>query len=355
MTHRERLEVTFALGEPDRTSILGGWIAAPDHIMALTGSSAAEYWNDPIGHSISAYEVLGMDGLIDVFVPKDGDYRCVDAGSYFAAAGSTSLDDALADIEAMPDAAATEVGFDFEVEYAAFRADLMKLQERCGDMVWMPAQWDASAKIAWYGRYGYENFFYIVGAYPEHAVKLLEVGGARGRCRSRLVARAVEDGLYPHAVLLGEDVCDQRGPMLSPAFLEKHFFPQLAYSLEPLLAVGCRPVWHSDGDIRRLIDPLLATGVQGFQGFQSECGVLLEDIVEKRTRGGEPLLIFGPLSVTTELPIFSPDQVKAAVSSAIQSCRGRASLVLFTANTINPDVPLANVLAMSEAVGLSVV
>jgi hypothetical protein len=217
-------------------------------------------------------------------------------------------------------------------------------------MVWMPAQWDASAKIAWYGRYGYENFFYIVGAHLEHAVKLLEIGGARGRCQSELVARAVREGLYPHAVLLGEDICDQRGPMLSPSFLEKHFFPQLAYSLEPLLEAGCRPVWHSDGDIRRLIDPLLAAGVQGFQGFQSECGVLIDDMVRLRTRDGDPLLLFGPLSVTTELPVLSPRQIETKVHQAIDACRGKASLVLFTANTINPDVPLENIWAMSRAV-----
>ena len=50
--------------------------------------------------------------------------------------------------------------------------------------------------------------------------------GARGHCQSRLIARAVEEGLYPHAVLLGEDICTQRGPMLSPAFMER--FYQLA-------------------------------------------------------------------------------------------------------------------------------
>jgi hypothetical protein len=215
----------------------------------------------------------------------------------------------------------------------------------------MPAQWDAAAKIDWYGRYGYENFFLVVGAHPDHAIKLMEVGGARGRCQSRLLAQAIKENLYPRAVLLGEDICDQRGPMLSPVFLEQHFLPQLAYSLEPLHEVGCRPVWHSDGDIRRIVDPLLEAGVQGFQGFQSECGVLLEDLVQKRTRDGEPLLIFGPLSVTTELPVLASEQIVDMVKAAIDTCRGRASLVLFTANTINPDIPLANILAMSEAIG----
>jgi len=351
MTKRERLDAIFALEATDRTPILGGWIAAPNLITELTDSSLEAYWDDPIGTSLDAYRRLEVDGLIDVFIPKDGDYRCVDSGNYFASAGRMSLEDALADIETMPDARETDVQFDFGREYAKFRTELIEGRERCGDMVWMPAQWDAAAKIAWYGRYGYENFFYVVGAHPEHAEKLMRVGGARGRCQSRLVAQAVSEGLYPHAVLLGEDICDQRGPMLSPAFLEKHFFPQLAYSLEPLLEAGCRPVWHSDGDVRRIVDPLLEAGVQGFQGFQSECGVRLEELVKKRTRNRERLLIFGPLSVTTELPQMTPEEVVRSVQSAIEICDGSASLVLFTANTINPDIPLKNVLAMSRAVG----
>ena len=86
------------------------------------------------------------------------------------------------------------------------------------------------------------------------------------------------------------------------------------------------------------------------QGFQPECGMRLEELVTRRTREGEPLVIFGPLAVTTELPVCTPDEVKAKVRHAIEVCRGQASMVLFTSNTINPDVPLANIVAMHEAV-----
>jgi hypothetical protein len=131
--------------------------------------------------------------------------------------------------------------------------------------------------------------------------------------------------------------------------MEEHYMQQLAYGLEPLLEAGCRPVWHCDGDVRPLLDMLLEAGVQGFQGFQQECGVTLELIAGKRTRDGEPPLVFGPLSVTTELPVYTPAQVRGRVAEAIETCRGRASLVLFTANTINPDVPLENIVAMHRA------
>ena len=353
LSRRDRLEAVFAGGQADRTPILGGWIACPEHICTVAGATIEEYWADPVGVSIRAYDILGTDGLIGVFVPRNrDDFRCVDASSYAHAQGSMSLEEALAYVDAMPTPEAIEAGFGFGRDYDAYARELREGQARCGEMVWMPARWGAGAQISWYGTFGYELFFHIMGAYPERAQKLMEVGGAYGRCHSRLVARAVQDGLFPQALLMGEDICTQRGPMVSPRFMERHYAPQLRYGLEPLLEAGCKPVWHCDGDVRPILDMLLDCGVQGFQGFQPECGMAIEFVAGKRTREGTPLLIFGPLAVTTELPFCTPEQIRAKVRHAIEVCRGNADLVLFTGNTINPDVPLENILAMYEAAAI---
>ena len=351
MSPRDRLETLFSRQAPDRTPILGGWIACPEHICAVAGVSLSAYWADPEGVSIRAYKALGTDGLVALFVPKhEDDFRCVDADSYVHARVDMSLDDALAEIEALPQADEIESAFDLEAEYGAFRSELLAMQAQCGQMVWMPAQWRAGARISWYGDYGYENFFLIVGGYPQHARKLVEMGGAQGYCIGRLVARAVSEGLYPHAILLGEDICTQRGPMISPEFMGRYYAPQLAHGLKPLLEVGCNPIWHSDGDVRPIVDMLIDCGIQGFQGFQPECGMTLEYIANKRTRGGGAPILFGPLAVTTELPVLSPAEIRTRAREAVVYCRDRAHLVLFTSNTINPDVPLENVRAMYEAV-----
>jgi uroporphyrinogen decarboxylase len=237
-----------------------------------------------------------------------------------------------------------------EAQYARFKGRLLSNQDICRDILYMPAQWSAGAKVNWYDDFGYENFFLIAGLYPELAIRLFRIGGAMGLCRSRLVARAVQEGIYPHALLMGEDICDQRGPMISPELLREYYVPELARGLEPLLEVGCRPVWHSDGDVRPLLDMLIEAGIEGFQGYQPECGVTLDLLVEKRTRDGNPLLLFGPMAVTTELPVMTPAEVREKVRRAILTCQGKADLVLFTSNTINPDVPLENVRAMYEEV-----
>jgi hypothetical protein len=352
LSPRERLDAVFALETPDRTPLLGGWIAAPGHVAELAGVDLDAYWGDPRAVSVEAYRRLGTDGLIDIFVPRSRkDFRCVDNESYAKADQGQSLEESLAAIDALPAPERIAEEFDVEKEYAAFRDGLVAARAACDPMVWMPAQWGAAAKVGWYGDFGYENFFVIVAAHERHARKLIEVGGERGRLRCELVARAVREGLYPRAMLFGEDICTQRGPMISPATLEKHYLPALKRGLAPLLDAGCRPVWHCDGDVRPLLPLLVEAGVQGFQGFQPECGLTVDTMAAVRTRDGEPPVIFGPLAVTTELPVCTPDEIRAKVRHAIDVCRANgAGLCLFTGNTVNPDVPLANILAMSEAV-----
>ena len=53
----------------------------------------------------------------------------------------------------------------------------------------------------------------------------------------------------------------------------------LIVGLEPLLEVGCTPAGHRDGDVRPLLDMLLAAGVEGLQGRQSECRLTLNTVV----------------------------------------------------------------------------
>lgn len=328
MTAKDRLENAFLGGAYDRTPILGGWLACPDYIREIAGVDTETYWENPRAVSAEAYRRLGMDGLIDLYVPVSrDDYRIVDANSSRKANIGLSLEDCLEWIEASPDGAELESAFDFEGEYERFRAGLEEGAALCGEMLYMPAQWGAGSRLQWYDDFGYENFFLIMGGYPEHAKKMLGIGGAQGYLRCRLVARAVEEGRYPHAILLGEDICSQRGPMVSPEFLAEHYAPLLERGLSPLLEVGCRPVWHSDGDIRPLVDML-----------------------NFHTRGGDPLIIFSPMAVTTELPVLTPGEVRRKVREAVALCADRARLVLFTSNTINPDIPLENIYAMYEAV-----
>jgi hypothetical protein len=350
MDQRTRLTKAFDRELPDRPPILGGWLAAPEHIQALTGCSEDDYWCDPFHWGLEAERVLGSDGVITIHEPVSrGEYRIVD-GQVLERRAAYTVESLLAEIEAMPEPEELEASFDEEVAYAEFAAEFQARQARCGDIVWCPADWRVIPKALWYHEFGYESALMTLALHPDRYRKLIRVSATRGRQKAVLRARAIREGLSPRVFLTGEDLCSQRGPIASPEFLRREYFPLLEYTLEPLLEVGARIVWHCDGDYRRLLDDVLACGVAGLQGFQRECGMELEWIVDLRTRGGDPLIIFGSMSVTTTLPQGTPEDVRAEVGGAMEICRDKASLVFFTSNTINPDVPLENVQAYWQTV-----
>jgi hypothetical protein len=350
MDHRTRLSLAFDLKQPDRPPILGGWLAAPEHIRALTGCTDDEYWADPWSWGAQAERALGSDGVVTIFVPVSrGAYRCVDGRVLEERAGYT-LESTLADIDALPEPEAVRASFDEERAYAGFVAEFRHTQARLGDLVWAPADWELNPGALAYARYGYENALELVVLHPDRWLKMMRVKAEIGRQRAVLRARAIRDGLHPLAILGGEDICTQRGPMISPALLRRHYFPLLEYMWEPLLAAGARLVWHCDGDWRPILADVLACGAGGLQGFQAECGMDLEWIAGLNTRDGDPLVIFGPMSVTRTLPYGTPQEVRAEARRAMALCRGRASLCFFTSNTITPDIPLDNVKALWDEV-----
>ena len=86
-----RLARAFDLELPDRPPILGGWLAAPEHIQALTNCSEDEYWSDPFHWGLEAERVLGSDGVVTIHEPiARGEYRIVDLLGRRNAADSTA-------------------------------------------------------------------------------------------------------------------------------------------------------------------------------------------------------------------------------------------------------------------------
>jgi hypothetical protein len=261
-----------------------------------------------------------------------------------------TLESVLREVEALADPDQVAAEFHEESAYAEFLTELATIQDQCGDMLWCPADFWMIPKALWYERFGYETALLLVGLYPDHVRRLIAYSAATGRQRALLRARAIAEGLHPRAILTGEDLCSQQGPMVSPKFLRQHYWPLVEWAIEPLVAVGARIIWHCDGNYRPLLDDVLSCGVAGLQGFQRECGMDLAWLVDLKTRTGDPLLFFGPMSVTTTLPHGTPDDVRAEVRLAMDICRDKASLVFFTSNTLTPDIPLENILTYWQTV-----
>ena len=146
----------------------------------------------------------------------------------------------------------------------------------------------------------------------------------------------------------GQDICTSGGPIISPETLRSLYFPELAWCLEPLVENDVGVIWHCDGDIRLIVDDILAMGVGALQGFEEEHGPRWEDMVELRDRDGDPIGVWGCVSVVSALPHGTQEDVRRAVERSFCAAgRGRGH-VLSSTSSVMPEVPLENIDAFLE-------
>jgi len=329
VTNWDRIEAAFACKPVDRIPILDGWTTSEEHMASLAGVTIDDYWDDTEGVSLKAYRKLGTDGLVAISAPRErGSWMITD---YFRA-NVVEVRDIPEFVESFPtaDEVERETERTFEERYTEYRHGLVEKQMKCRDIVWMPANLQAGVEIAHYDIFGYEAWAVMFAQYPDSARRWIDYRAAMGRREGELIAKAVEEGLLPHGVLIGDDICGNRGPLIDPAFLEKYWMGPLTYALEPLLHVGCKPIWHCCGNVNPIVDMLLSCGVKGFQGFQRECGVKYEELIEKRTSEGEKLVILGPLSIVEHLQTLTADEIYEEYQTAILACMTRRVLYCFT-------------------------
>jgi hypothetical protein len=101
-TKKTRLTKAFDPQLPDRPPILGGWLAAPEHVQAPAGCSEDDYWADPFHWGLEAERVLGTDGVVTIHEPIARDkYRIVD-GQVLEERAAYTVEALLAEINRYP-------------------------------------------------------------------------------------------------------------------------------------------------------------------------------------------------------------------------------------------------------------
>jgi uroporphyrinogen decarboxylase len=104
--------------------------------------------------------------------------------------------------------------------------------------------------------------------------------------------------------------------------------------------------YHSDGDLREVMDDLIETGFDIINPIQPEC----MDPYEVKRRWGDRITMWGSISIRTTLPNGTPESVRTEVEERIRRCGYDGGLVIGPSNVIMYDTPPENVLAMCKAV-----
>jgi uroporphyrinogen decarboxylase len=154
-------------------------------------------------------------------------------------------------------------------------------------------------------------------------------------------------GLGAEVLVVGDDAAYRDGPMISPQMWREFVLP---YHRRIVDAVDIPLIWHSDGNIGKLLPFAVEAGFAGVHGLEPNAGMDLDQI--KREYGDE-LVLIGNVDVGV-LTRPDLDAVRAEVDRCIEQGAPGGGYMIATCNSIfdglNPHA-VAEMFRYEEEVG----
>lgn len=362
---KERAIKALNFEEIDRPPMWGGWCENPSFLEKASGihmkyGYTLNEWENPMRGALQAFMNVGVDVISGIQLPKPPEMTSNPEGvcRYMGWEVSSSEERGFTPekvvkyVEALPTPRDVRGDFDFERQYLIYVNRMKRAQEECGDnALWMSrantVTFDGNFRL-----FGYKPYIIMCIRYKDAAKKLNAYYAEQARCMNEVIAKAIkEEGIAPFC-FIGVDICYSHGPMISPKVLDEIYFPYVKRAFEPLKKAGVKIIWHSDGYITPILNSLINTGVDGFQGFQEKYGVDFAALTRMKAKDGRPLLLIGSIQVSTTLVFGTVETVKKDVERcidlAVEGREGGRGYILGTDTNIGPDVPPENIFTMYE-------
>lgn len=361
MTPREIALRALQFEEDQIVPVAGGLLQHVQFMARVLGISEARWWANPRANLFAACRALGCHAILGPVMPRPPEETTRDAlGRATMFRRQALKHDALTEPEAVaadalcaPGPEQVRAQFDADEATEQFLRVSLQAQAEAGEMLVIPHTLGyAPAFPTSDTRWTYEAFLMACAAYPDEMRVLFDAWGERARCMCEVAARAIVAHDLPRLLWIGQDICDARGPVLSPVLLERLYFPQVAHAVEPLRAAGIVAVWHADANYRAILPRLIELGIGGVQGiFESPGGMVLEEVAALRTPEGRPLVIIGGMATHAVLPLGTVEEVKAAVDRCVDLARARGGgMLIAPSGSVGPEAPIANLEAMYRRV-----
>jgi len=146
---------------------------------------------------------------------------------------------------------------------------------------------------------------------------------------------------------VADDFCSSRGPLISPDMFREYLLPYLKRYAEIVHGHGKKLLLHTCGSIRRLLPDLIEAGVDVMEPTQTSAeGMQAEGL---KADFGRRITFYGGIDLIRVLSQGTPEEVRAEVLEIFRLLGRGGGYILGPGHTyIQPDVPLANILAMYE-------
>jgi len=148
--------------------------------------------------------------------------------------------------------------------------------------------------------------------------------------------------------MIADDFGMQNGLLISPRMLRQFIFPSIERLIAQGKGYGLRIMFHSCGAVRRLIPELIEMGVEILNPIQTSAEGMVPS--ELKAEFGDVLTFHGGLDIQTVLSPGTPDDVRAEVRRLISDMGSGGGLIVSPTNSITPETPVQNIVAMYQAV-----
>lgn len=180
---------------------------------------------------------------------------------------------------------------------------------------------------------GETQFLMDMAADPDLARSLAEKIGAH------ITAVGIEalkrTGLYDTGIWIYDDMAYNNGPMFSPEMFEKILLPAYRKMIKGYREAGAKYVmFHSDGDIRPLLDMLIDAGIDGINPVERRAGMLMTELRRKYPK----LILTGGMCNSNTLINGPVAKIEAEAREIIDL--GKNGGVVIGTHSISPEVPI---------------
>ncbi len=195
--------------------------------------------------------------------------------------------------------------------------------------------------FTWTWRFlGFEQFSYALVENQALVEALFERIGSLEMALFERMAASAKVG----AIFYSDDIAFATGLMVSPRVLQQYLFPWIRRLAELAESKGVPFIYHSDGDLRTVLDELLDLGVNALHPIEPQA----MDIVELKKRYGSRLCLCGNVDVDL-LARGTPEEIRENVKWLVENVGVHGGYCLGSGNSVPEYVPVENYRAMIEA------
>jgi uroporphyrinogen decarboxylase len=186
------------------------------------------------------------------------------------------------------------------------------------------------------------EFFPAMKNNPEIIDELTEMVG---NYNLKYIKNCIEVGA--DVVFVSGDYAMTHGPMVSRVHTSRFLTPMLKKIVDLCHSLNTPVIKHSDGNITKILDLIVDTGIDGLHPIDVIAGM---DIEKVKNEYGNKICIMGNVNVGTTLPTGTIEDVRQEVKDCIRKAGVGGGYICSSSNIIHSGVKPENYVAMVKAI-----